>query len=75
MCLADERTRMNLNPDHQLKRFVGLGTFFYATESEQDTLFQALDEAGYLKQFQESVKTAMDKLKGEIDSALKLFTE
>lgn len=39
---------------------------------EADVL-QALDEAKNLKQFQESVKTAMNKLKGEIDLALKLF--
>lgn len=44
MCLADERTRMNLNPDHQLKRFVDLETFFLYNRSEQDSLFQALDE-------------------------------
>ena len=36
-------------------------------------VFQALDEAGDLKQFRESVKTAMNKLKGEIDSTLQLF--
>lgn len=46
----------------------------YGSATIEADVFQALDEAKNLKQFQESVKTAMNKLKGEIDSALKLFT-
>ncbi|MDW7726331.1 MAG: hypothetical protein SCH70_04340 [Candidatus Methanoperedens sp.] len=39
---------------------------------EADVL-QALDEAEDLHEFQESVKTAMINLKGEIEAVLKLF--